>query len=641
MKLRPPAWPLFTNDPYFSVWSTSDALNGDVTRHWSCKPQPLTGLLNVDGKLLCFMGRADGAEPMSQTGACLNACTTKYTFEGAGVRLTVKFTSPLLLDNIVVMARPISYMCLSIEPLDGRLHNVTACLRADEELCLDYKNEMPVETTVSVSKDGLRYGRMGSIAQPVLCKSGDDLRINWGYFYMTAAGCPCVTAVDGPDGASVEVSAALPANGRALFAVGYDDIYSFEYFGQRRRGYYKWECEDFALLLRRALNEYDDIYARCEDFSSTLHNDAEACGGSQYAELLDLAYRQTISAHKLTTDPEGRLLLISKENFSNGCAATVDVTYPSIPLFLLYNPALVTAMLRPPLTFAATDNWPHPFAPHDAGQYPLINGQVYGMKNGLRSQMPVEECGNMLICAAALTLAGRNSTWKNFHLSSDDMELMKGWADYLAEAGVDLGEELCTDDFAGHLARNANLAVKGVVGVMAYAILLRECGRRGEADGYEAKARSMAADWCALAPNEDGTLCLAFGSPDSYSLKYNMAWDVLFGTRLFPDEMIRKEAGSYLKKRALKYGVPLDSRRTWTKSDWMLWAACLSDDPKDLSGMAALLWKAYNETDSRVPMTDMYDAVTAKHRNFQARSVQGGLFMGLLKAKGLCSINVD
>ena len=106
-------------------------------------------------------------------------------------------------------------------------------------------------------------------------------------------------------------------------------------------------------------------------------------------------------------DGEG-LQFFSKECFSNGCMGTVDVTYPSIPLFLLYNPDLICGMLDPVFRFADTDAWPFEFAPHDVGQYPLANGQVYGYRARDRHrgsvedfQMPVEECGNMLLCTVA------------------------------------------------------------------------------------------------------------------------------------------------------------------------------------------------------------------------------------------------
>jgi hypothetical protein len=69
------------------------------------------------------------------------------------------------------------------------------------------------------------------------------------------------------------------------------------------------------------------------------------------------------AAHKLVYDENGDVLYISKECFSNGCAATVDVSYPSIPLFLCYNPELVRGMMRPIFRFARTDEWEFDFSP--------------------------------------------------------------------------------------------------------------------------------------------------------------------------------------------------------------------------------------------------------------------------------------
>ena len=96
---------------------------------------------------------------------------------------------------------------------------------------------------------------------------------------------------------------------------------------------------------------------------------------SRYADIVSLAYRQAIAAHKLTWDG-GEIQFLSKECFSNGCIGTLDVTYPSIPLFLLYNPELVEGMLNPLFKYAASPNWPYAFAPHVVGQYPIANGQV-------------------------------------------------------------------------------------------------------------------------------------------------------------------------------------------------------------------------------------------------------------------------
>ena len=112
-----------------------------------------------------------------------------------------------------------------------------------------------------------------------------------------------------------------------------------------------------------------------------------------------------ISAHKLFTDKEGNLLWFSKENNSNGCVNTVDLTYPSAPLFLVYNPELQKAMMTSIFEYSASGRWNKPFPAHDLGTYPIANGQVYG------GDMPNEEGGNMVILAAAISKIEGNADY--------------------------------------------------------------------------------------------------------------------------------------------------------------------------------------------------------------------------------------
>lgn len=660
---RVPSVPLITCDPYFSVWSPADTLFGADTCSWTGARKAMEGILTVDGVDYRFMGLPGEEKRMEQTGLHITPTGSSYTFQGGGVALRVTFLTPLLLRDPELISRPCSYIAYEVSPQDDKPHRAEIAISLEEGHCYDGTRHREMIGGVHRMKD-FQAAWMGRQRQTPLGHSGDDITIDWGYLYLAARAGSAEVVYEERDGISfVAGRAAHEISGKAeagYFVAAYDDILSILYFSEARKGYWTKGGKSILDVVGDAVSQKEKLFADCQAFDRELTEWMERVAGAGYAHIGALAYRQTIAAHKLVEDGEGNLLFLSKECLSNGCIGTVDISYPSAPLYLLYNPELVKGMMRPVFRFSKMPVWNYDFAPHDVGRYPHVCGQVYGVKEEfglakphrgkvypmyyiypegsdiyyLEEQMPVEESGNMLILAAALA-----KVEGNIDFVRDEMPLLKKWTDYLLKYGEDPGNQLCTDDFAGHLAHNANLAVKAIMGIWSYGMLLEMDGQEEDAAFYKKRAGQLAKQWEVRASAGDHTV-LAFGNEESWGLKYNLIWDILFESGLFSRELFESELEWYLKKQN-RYGVPLDNRETYTKSDWILWVASFAGKKEQMEKLIDPLIRYLEETPDRVPFSDWYDSCSAKEISFQNRTVQGGLFMPLLKERfltGSCAV---
>lgn len=571
---------------------------------------------------------------------------TYYTFECGGVSLDLIFTSPAVPTNLELVAAPYNYVTYQVRSQDEKKHDVQVYFEATPLLAVN-TIEQPVEYSLQ-EEDGFILMKTGTVEQPILQKKGDDLRIDWGYFCMAAPNSPRVTVsideqktaktnflktgilpgkkgLTSPDMQKQMTVLAYSDNlgmvGEEIcsghLVLGYDDIYSIQYFGDNRMAYWKHNGSvTIEQALKKAFDSYSENMQQCNDFDKKLMEEARNAGGQQYAELCALVYRQTMAAHKLVTDSEGNLMYFSKENFSNGSIGTVDITYPSSPMYLCYNTDLLKGMMTPIFEYSHSGRWKKPFAAHDVGTYPHANGQTYG------GDMPVEESGNMLILTAAIAKVEGNAEYAAKYWNE-----LTAWADYLKKEGLDPANQLCTDDFAGHFAHNTNLSIKAIMGVASYAYLARMLGKVEQADSYESVARNMASKWVEMADDGDHYR-LTFDQPGTWSQKYNLIWDRLLGFNLFPEKVADTEMAFY-KEHINCYGLPLDNREDYSKSDWILWTACLTGNDADFCALVQPVWKYANETTSRVPLSDWHYTSTGNQRGFQARSVVGGYYMNI------------
>ena len=583
-----------------------------------------------------------------QKSVALSATKTQYKFTCGAVDLKLQFVSPLLPDDLDLLSRPVNYMNYELVSTDGGEHDVQIFFEATPEWAV---NDISQEVEISKGEtNGVNYLKAGTVEQSVLGRKGDDVRIDWGHFYLAANQSEnssfeingCFKAKESfaasgellggvtserfkmthsmPSMAYVNKVGTVTAKSVSGYVMlGYDDVESIQYFGDNLKAWWTKDGQvSFDDVLQKASAEHNEVIARCTDFDNQLRKETSEAGGEKYADLCVLAFRQSITAHKLVKDTKGEILFLSKENFSNGSIGTVDVTYPSAPLYLKYNPELLKGMLNPIFYYSESGKWTKPFAAHDVGTYPLANGQTYG------GDMPVEECGNMVILTAAIAEMEGNANYAESH-----WKVLTIWANYLLENGLDPDNQLCTDDFAGHFAHNTNLSVKAIMGIAGYGKLAKTLGKEEIAEKYTTEAKMMAAKWVEMA-NDGDHYRLTFDQPGTWSQKYNLVWDKLLNLDIFPAEVAQKEVAYYLTKQN-KFGLPLDNRRTYTKSDWIIWTATLANDKATFQQFIDPVYGYVTNTPDRVPMSDWYETPDAKQVGFQARSVVGGYFIKLLE----------
>ncbi|MDB5025644.1 MAG: hypothetical protein JWP78_3399 [Mucilaginibacter sp.] len=589
--------------------------------------------------------------PAVQTQVVMNATQTVYQFRCGKADLLVSFTSPLLLNDMDIFTRPVSYISYKVRSNDNKHHHVKVYFGASSDIAVNKPSQEVAAELYTAGK--LSILKAGTTDQPILKEKGDDLRIDWGYMYVavpkSANAQQYITQgkeIDNPFFAGARKTGSIPVTdtikGRQLslntiipfgnvgksyqerfVEIGYDELFPVAFFGTPLKPW--WKADGTRTMeneLNSAASEYSSVISKCEQFNSSVYQDALKAGGDRYAKLCVLAYRQSIAAHVLVKSPTGEILFLSKENFSNGSINTVDVTYPSAPLYLAYGPKFLEGMLNGIFIYSESGKFKKDFPAHDLGTYPIANGQTYD------EDMPVEESGNMIILTEAIVKAEQNPAFARKH-----WQTLTTWANYLVKAGLDPADQLCTDDFAGHLAHNTNLSIKAIVGVACYARLAEQLDEKSVAVKYRNIAVDMANKWVSMA-DAGNHYSLVFGSKDTWSQKYNLVWDKVLGLNLFPQQVYNKEVTYYLTKQN-KFGLPLDSRKTYTKSDWIMWTAALANNTTSFKALTDPVYKYATQTPSRVPLSDWHETTNGKMVGFQARSVVGGYFMKVLENKWL------
>ena len=363
--------------------------------------------------------------------------------------------------------------------------------------------------------------------------------------------------------------------------------------------------------------EYPDALKAATALDAKVQTDSVAAHSQDYATITTLTVRQTFGGLQFAGTSDKPYIFL-KEISSNSDIQTVDVIFPAHPILLYLNPELLKYLLDPLFENQETSGrYPNQYAEHDLGTFPVAKGYPSGNDEA----MPLEECGNMIIMA----LAYANRTGDVAYLSEHYPKLSQ-WASFLVNESLIPADQLSTDDFAGTLANQTNLALKGIIGLRAMGEIAR---LTGQADVFGATAADYLARWQDLAINRDAAVphtTLSYGDADSHGLLYNLYADRLLGLNFVPQSVYDMQSAFY-PTVALEHGVPLDTRHSWTKSDWQMFAAAVAS-PETRTMFVAKLAGWIGSTATASAMTDLFDAGTGGWPEggpqFKARPVVGG-----------------
>ncbi len=657
MKRTFAAYPLFIKDPYFSIWIKNEELVGGEPMFWvGDSEKPMRGYIVADGEEYTFLGK--GEKKLEQQYIKTEGCITECFFTGESFDLKLEFVFPLSPEHLDLTACPVCYLKYTVTKKKP-LNKAAIRFEIDEAIC--YNTERKPERKEVTSATVVDYGKfedayIGLYRQMVLSNSSDTVGADWGYYHLTGEKCEVITKEE-----RTWICAENELRENGFFMLGFDDVISINYFGRPLVGYYFRNGKEMSDALYDSFDNAQKVFEFCYRQRERLQKEWSA-HGAEYVTICNASFAQAIAAHKLVHDPRtDKTLFLSKECGSCGCVATLDVSYPSSPLFLRYNPELVRGMLYPIFEFAKKKVWTYDFAPHDVGVYPLCFGQYYAFiqegptkyTNGALSwlkkemptmpklydfpvnrdlydyekQMPVEESANVLILSYAAYKADGKT-----EMLQQEYSLLKRWAEYLIKNGKCPENQLTTDDFLGRKAKAINLTIKAAVGLYAFSEIAKLNGESGEK--YLEAAKDFAKfveDYSKDMKHMPATFDL---DDDTFSLKYNMAFDLWFGSQLFQAKTYQKEADCY-ENHLERYGVRLYSDNVAVKTDWLAWVACFSKDEEYRNKLYSTVTCAMRETPDRIPFSDWYDITNASpyQTRFRNRTVQGGMFMPLLLGK--------
>ncbi|XDG04405.1 hypothetical protein ABKA04_004020 [Annulohypoxylon sp. FPYF3050] len=658
---RPPAIPLAVKGPYLNSWLDVGSDGGDGGYlagrwpvFWSQQITGWAGFIRVDGTAYNWLGAPPGADLVNQTEFSYTSTRSSFVMNVADkVEMNITFLTPVTPNNLTRQSLVFSYLEVAVSSLDGATHDVQLYADVSAEWASGDLNAI-IEWDHN-SADGVAYHQFERQDQEPMSETNQQP--NWGTWFWSTKDVEGLTWQSGEDtvvrGAFID-NGVLPntkdSNYRAvtdnwpvfgfandLGSVGTDAVSTLYSIGMTQDGAINLFGEGSNLTTYPALwnsyfssdvdamtwfyNDYEKSASIATDLDNQVASDSLAAAGQNYLTLTSLSVRQTFGALQFTGTDSDPLVFL-KEISSNSDIQTVDVIFPAMPLILYTNPAILNYMLKPLFLNQESGHYPNTNAIHDLGTFPVAKGYP----DGSDEPMPLEECGNMII----MVLAYAQKTGDNDYLTQH-YPILKQWAGYLVDEALIPADQISTDDFAGSLANQTNLGLKGIIGLRAMSEISNLTGNTDDAKSYLDTATSYISQWQGFGLNTAANpphATLSYGDSDSHGLLYNLYSNSLLNFGDFVPQSVYDMQSDFYPTVALEYGIPLDTRHSYTKTDWMMWCAAIaSSSTRDTFIKLVAGW--IDSTPTNMALTDLYDASTGNYPSglsFTARPVAGGHF---------------
>ncbi|KAJ7765010.1 hypothetical protein DFH07DRAFT_371236 [Mycena maculata] len=662
---NPASIPLAVRTPYLSAWlpqGTGAALNDVWAEFWDGIIVGWAGFVKVDGVPYVFLGApavpSVSFNKATQISFKFTSTQSIFVLAAGPVDLTVTFLSPVEPTDLVKQSIPFSYMTVSAASNDGGSHSVQVYSDLSGEWTSGDET-LTVNWTSTTSGSILTH--QVQLTNPTLFGEVNDHTQYGSAFYST----PNTVGATYQTGADINVRAQFISNGvlantldtdfRAIndnwpvfglahnlgtvtsaasspvvYSVGRIRDPAIEYIIaggaiQNRTLYFLSEFSTPAAVIAEFLDDYSAALTRANTFDAQVQTDASAIS-ADYAAVVALSIRQALAGIEITISKTSTgafntsdILVFLKEISSDGNVNTVDVIFPAWSVFLYTNPALGKYLLEPLFRYQASGQYPNKWSVHDIG---AIYPKALGHNDGLDEAMPVEESGNMVIMALSYAQkSGDTAQLKQYSA------LLDQWTQFLIADSLIPENQISTDDFAGALANQTNLAIKGIVGIGAMSKIWSLLGNAAQSANYSSIATSYVTQWQNFATSTTGAhLTLNYNNESSWGLSYNLFGDKLLGLGLFPASVYAEQTEWYAS-HANEFGLILDTRHTYTKTDWQLLTASwvTTTAVRDVLVTAVTDWVSGGTWNG--PLGDLYDTVSGgpvSGLEFRARPVVGG-----------------